>query len=47
METYNYVANETGEDARENEHVTLFVFFPIKNGMIVSGGEFIVKRGFH
>lgn len=27
METYNYVASETGDDSRENEHVPVSVFF--------------------
>ena len=44
METYNYVANETGDDSRENEHVPILVFFfPFKNGIIDSAGECIVK----
>lgn len=44
METYNYVASETGDDSRENEHVPVSVFFfRFKNGIIDLAGVCIVK----
>lgn len=43
MGTYDGAAGGTGGDSRGNAHVTVQVFFPLRNSITASAGERVVR----